>query len=50
MLAECAEELLTIQEVSQCARPENAAVHIRGELEDDADQGVEREAGDLQEV
>ena len=43
-------QLLTIQKVSQCARPENTAIHVRGKLGEDANQGVEGEARDLQEV
>jgi len=39
-----------IQKVSQCARPENTTIHIRREFGENANQGVEGEARDLQEV
>lgn len=43
-------QLLTIQKVPQCARPEHTTIHIRRELGQDANQGVEGEAWDLEEV
>ena len=43
-------QVLTIQKVPQCTRPEHTTIHIRGKFGEDADQGVEGEARDLEEV
>lgn len=50
MLSDREIELPTIQKVSQCARPENSTIRVGRELGEDANQRVEGEAGDLQEV